>query len=243
METMNQQKLQPTFDNSFGNGWKVMREQFLVLLITVILLGIIVAPSQIFKMNFDGNHNHWDWEEFTNFDLGRFAVFGTLAIILGIFALAYVLLVVPVFKYGADMMFIHAVRGIRPQFETLVSGFKENYMYIVFASLLKTALIMLSLVFCIIPGIVVACRLAFVSYLVMDKKLDPIIAVEESWKMTRGYGWTIFLMGFVSFFIFIFGLILLFVGVFPAQIWVKSSFASIYQAVLLEKGNGNGSVE
>ena len=45
----------------------------------------------------------------------------------------------------------------------------------------------------------------------MDKDLDPITAVEESWRMTRGYGWTIFWMAFLSFFIFIAGLCVLFV--------------------------------
>ena len=69
----------------------------------------------------------------------------------------------------------------------------------------------------------------------MDKKLDPIEAVELSWKLTKGYGWQIFLMGFVSIFIFIFGLILLIVGVFPAIIWICSSFASLYESVLREK--------
>jgi hypothetical protein len=32
----------------------------------------------------------------------------------------------------------------------------------------------------VIPGIYVACRLVFVSYLVMDEGLDPITAVEAS---------------------------------------------------------------
>jgi len=69
----------------------------------------------------------------------------------------------------------------------------------------------------------------------MDKKLDPIEAVELSWKLTKGHGWTIFFMGFVSFFILIFGLILAVVGVFPAIIWISSSFATLYQSVLNEK--------
>jgi len=42
-------------------------------------------------------------------------------------------------------------------------------------------------------------------------------------------------MGFVSFFIWVFGLAMLLVGVLPATIWIKSSFASLYQSVLLEK--------
>jgi uncharacterized membrane protein len=94
---------------------------------------------------------------------------------------------------------------------------------------------MMGFIFLIIPGIIIACRLAFVSYLVMDKKMDPIQAVEESWKLTKGHAWTIFFMAIVSFFICLLGLIMCFVGIFPAMIWVKSSFASLYEAVLVEK--------
>jgi len=68
-----------------------------------------------------------------------------------------------------------------------------------------------------------------------DKKLDPIEAVELSWKLTRGHRWQIFFMGFVSFFIVIFGLILMIVGIFPAIMWVCSSFATLYESVLREK--------
>jgi Sec-independent protein secretion pathway component TatC len=42
-------------------------------------------------------------------------------------------------------------------------------------------------------------------------------------------------MAIVSFFIFIAGLCLVFVGIIPAAMWVSSSFASLYQAVLVEK--------
>ena len=96
------------------------------------------------------------------------------------------------------------------------------------------ALVILGCIALIIPGIIIGCRLVFVSYLVMDKKLDPIEAVEQSWKLTRGHGWTIFFMGFVSIFIVIFGLILMIVGIFPAIMWVSSSFASLYQSVINE---------
>ena len=69
----------------------------------------------------------------------------------------------------------------------------------------------------------------------MDKKLDPIEAVEMSWRMTRGHGWKIFFMGILSFFIIIFGLIMLIVGIFPALVWVSSSFAALYESVNREK--------
>jgi uncharacterized membrane protein len=111
----------------------------------------------------------------------------------------------------------------------------ENYLHIVLANLLVFALVILGLFALIIPGIIIACRLVFVSYIIMDKKLDPIEAVEMSWRLTRGHGWQIFLMGFVSIFIIIFGLLMLIVGIFPALIWISSSFATLYESVLREK--------
>lgn len=238
METQLKKKIDPSYGGSFGNGWEVMSKYFLVLLLVVIILGVILFPTQIFRFNLSPDHfkHNWDRDFFNFFESpGILAVFGVMAFFLAILALAYVFMIVPVFKYGADLMFVHAARDTRPQFETLVKGFKENYLFIVLANLLKSALIMLSLIFLIIPGIIVACRLAFVSYLIMDKKLDPIIAVEESWRMTKGNGWTIFFMGLTSFFIYIFGFALLFVGILPASMWVKSSFASLYEAVNVEK--------
>jgi hypothetical protein len=238
METQDQKKNLPTVGGSFSNGWEIMSRYFLVLLLVVIVTGIVLFPTQFMHMNFKSDQH--GWKEFIDF-IGwpGFAVLGVFAIILGIFAFIYSLFVVPVIKFGSDFMFVQATRGIRPEFPTLVKGFTENYLHIVLASLLTVALIMLGMILLIVPGIIIACRLVFVSYLVMDRKLDPIIAVEESWRLTRGHGWTIFAMGILSFFIFLAGMIMLIVGTLPALIWIRSSFASLYEAVLSEK---NGAV-
>lgn len=236
MQTIEQKGLKPSFGNSFGHGWEVMTAYFLVLLLVVILLGLVTSPGGLTHLNF--NPESTDWEKgFKDIFQPTIALLGIAAVILGILGLAYALLVVPVFEYGGDLMFVHAARGIRPDFETLVQGFKENYLHIVLANLLKSALVMLGFIFLFVPGIIVACRLVFVSYLVMDKKLDPVVAIEESWKLTRGYGWTVFFMGFTSFFIYILGFAMLFVGVLPAAIWTKSSFASLYESILIEKNS------
>jgi hypothetical protein len=42
-------------------------------------------------------------------------------------------------------------------------------------------------------------------------------------------------MVFTSIFIILLGILLLFVGIFPAIIWVSSSFATLYESVLKEK--------
>jgi len=133
-------------------------------------------------------------------------------------------------------MFLQGVRRKEPDFDNLISGFRKNYLNIVLASLLTSALIIIGLICILIPGIIIACRLVFTPYLVMDRGLDPIKAVEESWRLTRGHGWTIFSMGFVSFFIIIAGFICLFFGAFISLMWIKSSFATLYHSVLIEKG-------
>jgi len=243
MKTIEQKGITPSFGNSFGHGWETMSKYFLILLLVVIVLGLISAPAGIANFNPGDHHgnwgDHWDWNrQFDHFFSPAFAVFGIVAFVIGIIALAYSLLIKPVFEYGGDLMFVHAVRDVRPDFETLIKGFKENYLHIVLANVLRTALVMLGIVFLIIPGIIVACRTAFVSYLVMDKKMDPIVAIEESWRMTKGIGWTIFFMGIASVFLFIVGILFLIVGVFPVIVWTKSAFASLYENVLITRNGG-----
>jgi hypothetical protein len=262
METNNEYKLVPGIGNSFSTGWKVMSDNFLRLLLVIIVLSILTGPVNMFKFNFSdndfkflGNKEHFsipgfgsynsgdhmwkfDWGHNNREDVkGLFAI-GTLGIFAAFFiiiGMLYSFLVAPVFEYGGSMIFLQAVRKIKPDFEYLVKGFMNNYLTIILANLLVVALIIMGFIALIIPGIILCCRFAFVSFIVMDKKVDPIEAVEMSWKLTKGHGWKIFFMGLASFFIIIFGLCLLIVGIFPAIIWVSSSFASLYESVLREK--------
>ena len=240
METQNEYILKPGFRNSFGTGWKVMMNNFLRLFLVVIVLAIVTGPYKFidFKMNagdFVDHHGNWNFDDPGNWEhLFGMASLGIFAAFFALLAMLYALLVAPVFQYGGDFIFIQAVRRVKPDFEYFIKGFMENYLSIVLANLLVIALVVLGLFALIVPGIIIACRLAFVSYIVMDKKLDPIEAVELSWKMTRGHGWKIFFMGFVSIFIAIFGLILIIVGIIPAIIWISSSFAALYESVNLE---------
>lgn len=241
MENGKNYRLVPTFGNSFGTGFEVMRDNFLRLLLVVFVLAILTAPFSGLNWKFNLNDLHkapFDLGHIIGNDLDKLftlGALGMLGVFFGLLALAYTFLAAPVVEYGGDMIFVQAVRKIKPDFELLIRGFWENYLYIVLANLLVVALVVLGLFALIVPGIIIACRLVFVSYIVMDKKLDPIEAVELSWKLTRGHGWTIFFMGLTSFFIIIFGLILMIIGVFPAIMWISSSFATLYQSVLLEK--------
>ena len=237
METNKEYNLKPGFRNSFGTGWQVMKDNFLRLFLVVVILAIVTGPYNLLEWKVNASDFHgapWNWDFNDADNWGRLFGLASLGVFAAFFALLaglYVLLVAPVFQYGGDMIFVQSVRRIKPDFEYFIKGFMENYLSIVLANLLVIALVVMGLFALLIPGIIIACRLVFVSYIVMDKKLDPIEAVELSWKMTRGHGWKIFLMGISSFFIIIFGLMLFIVGIFPAIIWVASSFASLYESV------------
>lgn len=236
MEARSIYRYVPSFSGAYGTGWRAMADNFLRLLLVVLVLAIIASPMA-------GTNAKYEFEpgDFGNFpfdmdDFFKFGAMGLAAAFMGLIALLYFFLLRPVFKYGAKMMFVQAARQITPEFDMLISGFRRNYLNIVLANLLLTALIGIGFLFLIVPGIILACRLAFTPYLVMDRGLDPIQAAEESWRLTRGHGWTIFLMGLVAFFIYIAGLICFFVGVFVSDMWIKSSYATLYHSVLIEKG-------
>lgn len=241
METNNEYKLVPDFGYCLGTGWRVMFDNFLRLFLVIIVLAIVSAPLKIFHFNFNLSDIHrfpWFFGDGMGHRMRDIVAIGSIGIFAAFFVLLrmlYAFLIAPVFEYGGNMIFLQAVRKTKPDFEYLIKGFMENYLHIVLANLLVFALVVLGLFALIIPGIIIACRLAFVSYIIMDKKLDPIEAVELSWKLTRGHGWTVFLLGFVSIFIVIFGFLMLIVGIFPAIMWVSSSFATLYESILKDK--------
>lgn len=61
--------------------------------------------------------------------------------------------------------------------------------------------------------------------------MDPVEAVKESWRMTKGHAVEIFIMGLLAIPLAIAGLICLIVGIIPVVMWIRSAFASMYYAV------------
>ena len=223
MENNTIYNLTPSIGESFSFGWKKMFERsFLPLFLAVIIVGILKGPISA-NMNFDGDFN-----------------FNMLLLLpLVIFGLAYNFMVLPVIKYGENYLFLEALRDKEADLKILFEGFKTRYLNIVLANLIVFALVMIGFMMLIVPGIIIWCRLSFVSYLIMDKGLEPMKAVEKSWELTRGHGWEVFGLAIVSIFVFFGGLIVLFFGVLISIMWIHSAYATFYQALLNEKEDQN----
>jgi hypothetical protein len=223
MENEKYYNLVPSIGGSFGYGWKKMFEKaFLPLFIAVIIAGVLNGPVGA------------SWKADDNFGLHFLMLFPVI-----LFGLAYKFMFMPIIDYGENFLFLKAMRDEEAELRVLFDGFKKRYLDIVLANLIVFALVMIGMVMLIIPGIIIWCRLVFVPYLVMDKNLEPMKAVEKSWHMTRGHGWTIFFMGVISFFLIIGGLIVFIFGILISIMWIHSAFASLYQAVLNQDEENN----
>ncbi len=200
----------PDIGDVFGHGWDTLKKYFIELLLVAIIAGLIGTPLVVINLSKDH--------------------FSAAMVLLIIFGLVYTIFLRIPIEYGIKWVYLRAVRDERIEVKDMFKGF-ENFLNVVAACVLVIFVVMIGLLFLIIPGIIFACKLAFVPYLVMDKKMDAIAAFKVSWDMTNGHALTIFMMGVISFFLVIFGLILLIIGVIPATIWIESAFASLYYAV------------
>ena len=194
---------------SYGYGWQQLWKFFLHLFLVFLVCSIANVP-------YPGM--------FVGLDPAGF-------VLLNVMVAAYSIMVLPVINYGGNWMYLRFMRDERANVADLFSGFKTRYLNIILANLLVVAIVGIGFLLLVIPGIIFACRLAFVPYLVMDKGLDPVAAIEKSWFMTRGHGWRIFGMYLLGFVFCVVGFCLLIVGLVFAIMWISAAFASLYHAI------------
>ncbi len=193
--------------DSYAKGWNLARSGFWSLLVLVFIVSLVDISSSSLGSP----------------DTGGFI----LSLLLGF------LLTGPI-RIGSDWVFLEAARKKDYRITDIFTVFQKHYVSAVGASVLSFILVLTGLILFIIPGIVFMVRLSFVNYLIMDKGLDAWQAIKESWEMTAGHFWTIFWMQLITIPLLIFGLMLLVVGIFPVVVWISSSFAVLYNSVLLK---------
>jgi len=218
MEVINQnKKLNPSAGDAYGASWDIMWKSFVSLLAVFIIYGIINGPTAAFQ--WEADDFHWFLIPFVLFAIG-----------FGIFIAGPI-------GYSTNWVFLKAVRGENFEIRDMFAVFQRNYWNAVAANVVVGLIVGIGLLMLIVPGIIFACRLAFVPYLVIDREMELTEALNKSWEMTKGYGGQIFLMGIIAFFVVILGLIALFFGVIISAIWIKTAFATMYQAVVEKEGH------
>jgi len=209
-EKLNQPQLpEANVSGVFGHSWEILKKNIPELLLVLFVQILLSVP-----MGFSGR--------FFNMYAGMFTT--------GLFNFIYGMLILMPISYGASWVFLKAVRGEPFRVQDIFFAY-QSFGNVLLANLLVVLIVGAGFVMLIVPGIIFACKLAFVPYLVMDEKMEAVDAVRKSWNMTSGYAGTIFLMGIVSFFVALGGLISFIIGIFPAMIWIDLAFATIYMVV------------
>jgi uncharacterized membrane protein len=202
-------KLMPGVGSAYGNGWRQLWKNFLELFLIGIIALIVGIPTGMG---------------------GWFEDIAVASAIFGVFGFFYGILINGPVDYGVSFAYLKAARKDKLEIKDIFEAFK-NYWNAVLANLLVLVIVVIGFVLLIIPGIVFACKLAFTPYLVVDRRMAVIEAVKESWRMTGGHAWKVFLIGLLGIPIVIAGLLCFGVGVIISIMWITIAFASLYYAV------------
>ena len=203
----------PGVGSSYKNGWRQLWKYFLELFLIGIIGFLIGIPTGM-----------GGWSQ----------GIATATGVLGFFGLVYSVLINGPVQYGVAFAYLKAARGDKLEIKDMFEAFK-NYWNAVLASLLVFVIVIIGLILLIVPGIIFACKLAFTPYLVVDRKMEVMEAIRESWRMTGGHAWKVFLIGLLAIPIGIAGLICFGVGIIVAIMWVTLAFASLYHAVSMSR--------
>ena len=181
--------------NIFGKAWELFKENLSDLITITFFYLILVAI--IYAI--DPSNDKVD----SAFDL-------ILSIICGI---AQMILTLGFYKIMLD-----TVDGDKPRIETLFNNRKPTLiLHYILGSIIIGVGVLAGLIFFIIPGIFLAIRLQFYTYLLLEQEeCDCMKALSTSWAMTKGHVINLFTLGLLSFFIVIAGVIAFLIGIFAA---------------------------
>ncbi len=200
---------EPGVFSAYGHAWNKMWKYFLELLLVAIVGFAIGVPAGI---------GSW------------VAGFEPAASMLNLLGFVYSILIVSPVSFGIAYVYLKAARGEKVEIGDMFEPFK-NYWNTVLAIILMGAIIFIGTIMLIIPGIIFACKLAFVPYLIVDRKMEVIESIKESWNMTNGHSLSVFAIGLLGIPLCIAGIILFGVGLILAYMWIYLTLASLYYAV------------
>lgn len=215
----------PTVMDSYKNGWNKMWKYFLELFLISLIAFLIGLPNGVWTIV----------TELPEVEGIGALFFGVVALYVWVFTLAYTLFLQRPIEYGMAFAHLKAARDDKLEVKHMFEVF-QNYWNAVLANILVGLIVIIGFIFLIVPGIFLACKLAFVPYIVVDRKLDVIEAIKESWNLTDGYALDVFAIALLAIPISIGGFLLFFVGIIISIIWIRLSFASLYYAVSVAKG-------
>ncbi len=129
---------------------------------------------------------------------------------------------------GVLQINLQVIKGKEISLLELFSHVELLWKFLV-ASIFYTLMVLIGLVFLIVPGIYLAVKYQFFGYLIVDKKLGPLEALQRSGEITRGCWWDLFFAAVNFKVINLIGAICLLLGMFVSVPIVWLAQAKIYR--------------
>ncbi len=116
-----------------------------------------------------------------------------------------------ILQMGVTRIVLNIHDGREVSFNNLI-GETSLLVKFILAQILTMIAVFAGLILFIVPGIIAAIGLFFVPYVVIDKKLGPIEAIKESWRLTKGHKWNVFFFSLLFVLINLLGMLAFMVG-------------------------------
>ena len=139
-----------------------------------------------------------------------------------------------ILSLGVIAIVLKFVKNEKPTIQDLVSK-KHLFSKYIFSNILVSILTIIGFLFFIIPGIVLAVRMQFYVYFIVEEEVGPIDAIKKSWDLTKGSFWNIFFFGLLAGGVQILGALALLVGLIftTPTMWV--AWAVVYEKLKATK--------
>lgn len=138
--------------------------------------------------------------------------------------------------WGLTIMFLHVIRGIKPEYSTLIEGYKgENLDRVWGTMLLQSLYIVLWSFLLIVPGIIKGYSYAMTSYILRDNpELKFNAAIEKSMDMMQGHKMQLFLLHLSFIGWVILAILTAGIGYFFLLPYMQTAIAAFYEDVKAE---------
>jgi len=104
------------------------------------------------------------------------------------------------------------------------------------AYILSALIITAGFILLIVPGVIASVGLSFVAFLIVDRGVGVIDSLKESWRITKGHKWQLFLLGLLLLLINLLGILALLVGIFVTIPITLLAFTHAYRTLAARAG-------
>lgn len=184
-------------------GWSKMKVNFWFFVVLLIIVGVVSSlPSMV------GN------------------LFRSIPVIAFLASIAAFVLSIIV-QLGLIRVNLEFVDNKKPKYDDLF--YYKPFINYLLASIVYGLIVGIGFLLLIIPGVILALRLQFFTYLLVEKGVGPIESLKKSWEKTKGNTWNLLLFWLLLAGINILGALALGIGLFATVPTTMVATAYVYR--------------